>query len=41
MAIKLDVNYVCPNCRYYLLVWKNILFSIKSCSEDKQGLLLS
>ncbi len=39
MAAKLDVNYVCPKCRSYLQVWKNIIFSVKSCNEDKQGLL--
>ena len=40
MAAKLDVNYICPKCRSYLLVWKNIIFSVKSCTEDEQGNLL-
>jgi uncharacterized protein (UPF0212 family) len=40
MAPKLDVNYVCPNCRSCLLVWNNIVLIIKSCTEDKQGVLL-
>ncbi len=40
MATKLDVNYVCPKCRSYLRVWNNVIFSVKSCTEDKQGLLL-
>jgi hypothetical protein len=40
MATKLDVNYVCPNCRSCLLVWNNIVLIIKSCTEDKQGILL-
>ncbi|MFC2113196.1 hypothetical protein ACFLTA_08015 [Bacteroidota bacterium] len=40
MATKLDVNYVCPHCRSYLRVWNNIIFKVKSCTEDKQGLLL-
>ncbi len=40
MAAKLDVNYICPKCRSYLRVWKNIIFSVKSCTEDEQGKLL-
>jgi len=40
MATKLDVNYVCPECRSYLRVWNNIIFSVKSCTDDKMGLLL-
>ena len=40
MAAKLDVNNVCPHCRSYLRVWNNIIMSVKSCTEDKQGLLL-
>ena len=40
MAPKLDVNYLCPDCRSYLRVWNNIIFSVKSCTEDKKGLLL-
>jgi hypothetical protein len=40
MGKKLDVNYVCPKCRSYLRVWNNIIFSVKSCTEDKKGLLL-
>ena len=40
MATKLDVNYLCPDCRSYLRVWNNIIFSVRSCSEDKRGLLL-
>ena len=40
MAAKLDVNYVCPNCRSYLRVWNNIIMSVKSRTEDKQGILL-
>ena len=40
MAAKLDVNYVCPHCRSYLRVCNNIIMSVKSCTEDKQGLLL-
>ena len=40
MATKPDVNYVCPNCRSYLLVRNNIILIVKSCTEDKQGLLL-
>jgi hypothetical protein len=40
MTTKLDVNYLCPDCRSYLRVWNNIIFSVKSCTEDKKGLLL-
>lgn len=40
MTTKLDVNYVCPDCRSYMRVWNNIIFSVKSCTEDKRGLLL-
>ncbi len=40
MAAKLEVNYICPKCRSYLRVWKNIIFSVKSCTEDEQGNLL-
>jgi hypothetical protein len=40
MTAKLDVNYLCPACRSYLRVWNNIIFSVKSCTEDKKGLLL-
>ncbi len=40
MAVKLDLNYVCQHCRSYLRVWNNIIMSVKSCTEDKQGLLL-
>jgi rubredoxin len=40
MENELDVNYVCPDCRSYLRVWNNIIFSVKSCTEDKMGLLL-
>ena len=40
MKTKLDVDYVCPFCRSYLRVWNNIIFSVKSCTDDKKGLLL-
>ena len=40
MAVKLDVHYVCPHCRSYLRIWNNIIMSVKSYIEDKQGLLL-
>ena len=40
MATKLDVNYLCPNCKSYLRVWNNVIFTVKSCQEDKKGLLL-
>ena len=40
MVTKLDVNYACPNCRSYLLVGNNIVLIVKSCTEDKQGILL-
>ena len=40
MAAKLDVNYLCPHCRSHLRIWNNIVFSVKSCDADKQGLLL-
>jgi len=40
MAAKLDVNYVCPNCRSCLLVCNNIVLIIKSRTENKQGVLL-
>ena len=40
MVTKADVNYACPNCRSYLLVWNNIVLIVKSCTEDKQGILL-
>ena len=40
MTTKLDVNYLCPDCRSYLRVWNNIIFRVKSCTEDKKGLLL-
>jgi hypothetical protein len=40
MATKLEVNYVCPDCKSYLRIWNNIIFSVKSCTEDKKGLLL-
>ena len=40
MTTKLDVNYLCPDCRSYLRVWNNIIFSVSSCTEDKRGLLL-
>ncbi len=40
MVTKLEVNYLCPDCRSYLRVWNNIIFSVKSCTEDKKGLLL-
>jgi rubredoxin len=40
MNTKLDVNYLCPDCRSYLRVWNNVIFSVKSCTEDKKGLLL-
>lgn len=40
MAKKLEVNYLCPSCRSYLRVWNNIIFSVRSCTEDKKGLLL-
>ena len=40
MATKLEVNYLCPDCRSYLRVWNNIIFTVKSCTENKQGLLL-
>ncbi len=40
MTAKLEVNYLCPHCRSYLRVWNNIVFSVKSCTEPKQGLLL-
>ena len=40
MAKKLEINYLCPNCRSYLRVWNNIIFTVKSCTENKQGLLL-
>jgi hypothetical protein len=40
IATKPDVNYACPNCRSYLLVWNHIDLIVKSCTEDKQGILL-
>ena len=40
MVTKVDVNYACPNCRSYLLVWSNIVLIVKPCNEDKQGLLI-
>ena len=40
MATKLDVNYLCPNCKSHLRVWNNIILTVRSCVEDKQGLLL-
>ena len=40
MTKKLDINYLCPDCRSYLRVWNNIIFSVKSCTENKMGLLL-
>lgn len=40
MAAKLDINYLCPKCRSYLRVWNNIIFKVKSCTEEKMGLLL-
>jgi len=40
MATKLDVNYMCPDYRSYVRVWNNVFFSVKSCNEDKKGLLL-
>jgi hypothetical protein len=40
MVKKLDHNYACPDCRSFLRVWNNIVFSVKSCTEDKRGLLL-
>jgi hypothetical protein len=40
MTTKLNVNYVCPDCRSYLRVWNNIIFSVTSCNREKRGLLL-
>jgi hypothetical protein len=40
MTTKLDVNYLCPDCRSYLRIWNNVIFRVKSCTEDKKGLLL-
>ena len=40
MVTKPDVNYACPKCRSYLLVWNNIVLIVKSCTDDKQGILL-
>jgi rubredoxin len=41
MRTKLDINYVCPECRSYLRVWNNIIFSVRSCiHKEKKGLLL-
>jgi len=38
--VELKVNYLCPNCRSYLRVWNNIIFSVRSCTDNRQGLLL-
>lgn len=40
MAVKLDVDYLCPDCRSNIRVWKNIIFSVRSCADDRKGLLL-
>ncbi|MBC8487097.1 MAG: hypothetical protein H8D45_13800 [Bacteroidetes bacterium] len=36
----MKVHYLCPNCRSYLRVWNNIIFTVKSAEGKKQGLLL-
>jgi hypothetical protein len=36
----LKINYLCPECRSYLRVWNNIIFTVKYHSNKKQGLLL-
>ena len=33
-------NYLCPHCKAYLRIWKNIIFTIRKCDDDKKGLIL-
>lgn len=40
MAPNLTINYLCPNCRSYLRVWNNIIFTVKLKSKKQQGILL-
>lgn len=36
----LKINYLCPICRSYIRVWNYIIFTVKSHSDNKRGLLL-
>lgn len=36
----MKIHYLCPHCRSYLRVWKNIIVTVKSIEGKKQGLLL-
>ncbi len=40
MELPLKINYLCPHCRAYLRVWKNIIFVVKSESKSVQCILL-
>jgi len=40
MVTKLDVSYVCPDCRSYLLLFGSITLIVKPCTNEKKGLLL-
>jgi len=37
---NLTINYLCPDCRSYLRVWNNIIFTVKLKSKKQQGILL-
>jgi len=40
MAPNLKINYLCPDCRSYLRVWNNVIFTVKLKSKNQQGILL-
>lgn len=40
MNYSLKINYLCPACRSHLRIWNNIIFTVRSESEKKQGILL-
>ncbi len=40
MSEELKFHYLCPECRSYLRVWNNIIFTVKTTVGKRQGLLL-
>ena len=40
MKYQLKINYLCPHCRAYLRVWNNIIFVVRSESQNQQAILL-
>lgn len=40
MEFPVKTNYLCPHCRAYLRIWKNIIFVVKSESRNLQTILL-